>query len=164
MGMNEEDLRHYFTMHGENRERRAGRLGRGKFGTGKSAAFGIAQSLRIQTVKHHLYNEVLLTRADIESSDGNDIPLRWEIRNQATDQPNGTSVTIGDILLERIDTASIITYIERHLGHFRVSNPQVAVNKHVCEYHEPQVALFRTFRPSGIQAQHLNTSMLDLQS
>src|SRR5690348_3282172 len=46
-GMDEHRLRHFFTMHGENLERRAGRIGRGKWGTGKSAAFGIASSLRV---------------------------------------------------------------------------------------------------------------------
>ena len=41
-GMSSDDLNHFFTMHGENQERIKGRPGRGKFGTGKSAAFGIA--------------------------------------------------------------------------------------------------------------------------
>jgi DNA topoisomerase VI subunit B len=36
-GMNRNDLEHFFTMHAENRERAAGRVGRGMFGTGKSA-------------------------------------------------------------------------------------------------------------------------------
>ena len=44
-GMDEANLRRFFTMHGENIERKAGRPGRGKFGTGKSAAFGIANVL-----------------------------------------------------------------------------------------------------------------------
>ncbi len=43
-GMDEDRLAHFFTLHGENLERRAGRLGRGKWGTGKSAAFGIANA------------------------------------------------------------------------------------------------------------------------
>src|SRR5580765_5502256 len=39
-GMSVSDLQHFFTMHAENLDRRAGRPGRGKFGTGKAAAFG----------------------------------------------------------------------------------------------------------------------------
>src|SRR5262249_41723115 len=35
-GMTDKDLHHFFTMHGENMERLAGRPGRGKFGTGKA--------------------------------------------------------------------------------------------------------------------------------
>jgi hypothetical protein len=46
-GMLMEDLTRYFQMHGENLDRKQGRPGRGYFGTGKSAAFGIAQVLRI---------------------------------------------------------------------------------------------------------------------
>lgn len=38
-GMDHVGIEHFSTMHGENRERRKGVPGRGKFGTGKSAAF-----------------------------------------------------------------------------------------------------------------------------
>src|SRR5947207_10763825 len=41
-GMSGSDLHRFFTMHAENFDRLKGRMGRGKFGTGKSAAFGIA--------------------------------------------------------------------------------------------------------------------------
>src|SRR4051794_14211301 len=36
-GMSFEDLRQFFQMHGENEDRKRGRVGRGFFGTGKSA-------------------------------------------------------------------------------------------------------------------------------
>ena len=36
-GMSSADLSHFFQMHGENLDRKQGRPGRGKFGTGKSA-------------------------------------------------------------------------------------------------------------------------------
>ncbi|WP_431277861.1 ATP-binding protein [Leifsonia poae] len=51
-GMTRDDLSHYFTMHGENKARRKGVPGRGKFGTGKSAAFGIGSSLTLTTVRN----------------------------------------------------------------------------------------------------------------
>src|SRR5512138_340765 len=41
-GMDWPGLQNFFVMHGENVDRREGRPGRGRFGTGKSAAFGIA--------------------------------------------------------------------------------------------------------------------------
>ena len=44
-GMTATDLQHFFRMHGENQSELAGPAGRGKFGTGKSAAFGIASTL-----------------------------------------------------------------------------------------------------------------------
>lgn len=152
-GMSEDDLRHFFTMHGENRERRVGRPGRGKFGTGKSAAFGIAKSLQIETTRNGLYNKVLLTRDHIDQSDGRNVPLDWVVRNEPTNLPNGTTVTIDDIQLPRIDKTAVIEYIERNLAFFRGSNPQVAVGTHVCEYHEPQITFTRTFSPSPEQAE-----------
>lgn len=151
-GMDHAVLQHFFTMHGENLERRAGRPGRGKFGTGKSAAFGIATSLQIDTVRDGLRNEIELTRSMIDSSGGEEIPLQWVTQNEATDAPNGTVVTISDVLLPRIDAASIIDYIERNLAFFRGSDPQVAVNAHICEYHEPRIAETHVFRPSTTQA------------
>jgi DNA topoisomerase VI subunit B len=46
-GMDYDDLQHFFQMHGENIERVEGRPGRGMFGTGKSAAVGIAGTLQV---------------------------------------------------------------------------------------------------------------------
>jgi hypothetical protein len=151
-GMDDVGLQHFFTMHGENLARRTGRPGRGKFGTGKSAAFGIATSLRIETVRGGVRNEVVLTREMIDDSEGEEIPLSWLRRNEPTDAPNGTAVTIGDVLVPRIDTASVIEYIERNLAFFRGSNPRVAVNNHVCEYHEPRFTDTYVFRPTTSQA------------
>ena len=152
-GMDNKGLQHFFKMHAENLERRTGRPGRGKFGTGKSAAFGIATSLSIETVRSGLRNEIELTREMIDSSDGEAIPLRWITRDERTEAPNGTVVNIKEVLLPRIDAASVIDYIERNLAYFRGSNPRVAVGPHVCEYHEPHVADTHVFRPSANQAE-----------
>lgn len=151
-GMSEDGLQHFFTMHGENRERRAGRAGRGKFGTGKSAAFGIANKLEVETVNGGLLNKVRLTRKTIDASTGQDIPLEWVIRDELTERSNGTVVTISDIQISRINTLAIIEYIERNLAGYRHKNPQVAVNTHVCEYHEPTAQNVYNFRPSPDQA------------
>ena len=43
-GMDAEGLRLFFTMHAENRARRRGQRARGRFGTGKAAAFGVGAS------------------------------------------------------------------------------------------------------------------------
>ncbi|HET6163529.1 MAG TPA: ATP-binding protein, partial [Planctomycetota bacterium] len=50
-GMDWQGLKNFFVMHGENVDRQQGRPGRGFFGTGKSAAFGIADTLCITTVR-----------------------------------------------------------------------------------------------------------------
>src|SRR5262245_8164033 len=81
-GMSGADLEHFFQMHGENLERRAGRPGRGKFGTGKSAAFGIANTLRVDTVRNGKRNVAVLTRDMINASDGEEIPVQWAVKDE----------------------------------------------------------------------------------
>ena len=151
-GMSAEGLRHFFTMHGENLDRLAGRTGRGKFGTGKSAAFGIANRLQVDTIKDRKRNVVSLTRKMIEQSQGEDIPLAWEVRDEGSDEPDGTVVTISDIMVPSIKRAPVIEYVERHLQAFRANAPQVAIDTHVCEYHEPEIEMEYKFEPS--EAQH----------
>ncbi|MEN6480049.1 MAG: ATP-binding protein, partial [Anaerolineales bacterium] len=67
-GMSREELVHFFQMHGETTARQQGRYVRGRFGTGKCAAFGLASCLRIDTVQGERRNTVTLSRADIESA------------------------------------------------------------------------------------------------
>ena len=146
-GMSANDLSHFFQMHGENLERLAGRSGRGKFGTGKSAAFGIANTLRVDTVRGGKRNVVSLTREMIEKSGGKDVALNWEVRDEPANEPNGTTVFILDIILDRVRKASIIEYTERHLQAFRASAPAVAIDNHVCNYREPETLDTLTFEP-----------------
>lgn len=162
-GMDQFDLTNYFTMHGENVDRLRGRGGRGKFGTGKSAAFGIGRSLTVETRRAGVTNVVHLTRATIDASSGEDIPLDWKVRNQPTSQPNGTSVLIEDIALQRINIPAIIEYIERHLQAFRLLHPEVAVNDHVCQYREPPVIESSVFLPSVEQAKVLGNVRLTVK-
>jgi Histidine kinase-, DNA gyrase B-, and HSP90-like ATPase len=150
-GMSSKDLAHFFRMHGENLERLAGRTGRGKFGTGKSAAFGIANILNVDTIRNGKRNVVFLTRQMIEKSGGEEIPLQWEVKDEDVDEPNGTTVSILDINLERVKRAAIIEYVERHLQAFRATAPAVAIDDHVCNYREPETAETYTFEPSEIQ-------------
>jgi hypothetical protein len=154
-GMSSKDLAHFFRMHGENQERLAGRTGRGKFGTGKSAAFGIANVLRVDTVRNGKRNVVSLTRQMIEKSGGEEIPLQWEVKDKDVDEPNGTTVSILDINLERLKRASIIEYVERHLQAFRATAPAVAIDNHVCIYREPETAETHSFEPLEAQRELL---------
>jgi hypothetical protein len=159
-GMSDRDLQHFFTMHGENLERLRGRTGRGKFGTGKAAAFGIAKCLRVDTVRERLRNTVCLTRDMVERSGGKEISLEWLTRNERVDEQNGTVVVIEDIVLSQIRTAPIIEYIERHLQAFRAMAPEVAVNDHVCTYRQPEVESEQFFDPSPVQAETLGNARL----
>jgi len=150
-GMSVADLVHFFKMHGENLERRAGRPGRGKFGTGKSAAFGIANTLQVDTVRNRKRNVVLLTRDMISASHGEAIFPDWAVKDEPTDDPNGTTISILDINLNNVRRASIIDYVERHLQAFRAKSPDVAIDDHVCTYRDPPTSETRTFEPTDAQ-------------
>lgn len=138
-GMLLADLKNYFTMHGENVDRKSGRPGRGLFGTGKSAAFGIGNKLTLTTVKDGKRSKVQLTRADIEDkSDGDEIPVKILEHEIKTETANGTLVEIEDIFLKKLDVSTVIRFIEGHIAHW--PGATVIVNNHECEYAEPDVA------------------------
>jgi hypothetical protein len=154
-GMSIADLEHFFQMHGENLERRSGRPGRGKFGTGKSAAFGIANTLHVDTVRNGKRNVVVLTRDMIRASHGEGIPVEWAVKDEPTDDPNGTTISILDINIDKVRRASIIDYVERHLQAFRANSPDVAIDDHVCTYRDPPISETRTFQPTESQREVL---------
>lgn len=149
-GMGWEGLQNFFVMHGENLDRKSGRPGRGRFGTGKSAAFGIGDVLRVTSVREGLRSVVELTRRDLEAaSSGSPIPVRTVDREVPCSVLNGTRIEIEQIHLRSLDQAGIIKYIERHLARWP-KNCTVFVNNHECEYSEPAVSEERRFRPSGM--------------
>ena len=151
-GMDVSGLKRFFQMHGENIDRQRGNPGRGKFGTGKCAAFGIAGRLYLETVRDNLKNTVELTREMIESSNGDDIPVNWIEKDSAVDNiPNGTLVEISDIHLPKLSVQTISDYIERHIGAFQRNNASVAVNNHICEYREPEFSRKEIYSPKGKQ-------------
>jgi len=162
-GMSSDDLERYFTMHAENIDRLRGRSGRGKFGTGKSAAFGIGTCLEIDTRQSNMRNVTRLTRDAIDNSRGEDIPVEWLVRNEHTSLPNGTTVKISRIVLSKINAQAVIEYIERHLQAFRARLPEVAVNEHVCQYKEPVVEEVFTFDPTPDQSKVLGDVRLTIK-
>lgn len=150
-GMDREDLQHFFTMHGENQQRRVGVPGRGKFGTGKSAAYGIGSSLMVSTTKDGKRQTVELTRKAIDSSDGTSVPVEFiEDNVDASGNPNGTTVTISGISV-RLAKEPIVALIERHLSAFQGS-PIVTVNGRLCEIVRPKPAITKVFKPTPAQA------------
>jgi len=150
-GMDHEGLQHFFTMHGENKQRRVGVPGRGKFGTGKSAAFGIGAALRVSTTKDGKRQTVELTRKAINDSDGTSVPVNFIEENaEAIGDPNGTIITITGISV-RLAKEPIVALIERHLSAFQGS-PVVAVNGRACEIVRPTAVISRAFKPTDAQA------------
>lgn len=145
-GMDRDGLSNYFIMHGENLDRKAGNRGRGRFGTGKSAAFGIANKLRVSSVREGKKNTVELTRDDIEAAGDDRIPVHVIEKDTMTEEPNGTVVTVSEIKLRKLDSRNIITFLERHLARWP-SRPTVIINNHECEFVEPPVQDIRVIRP-----------------
>lgn len=137
-GMSRTELINFFQMHGENMQRRKGKRVRGRFGTGKAAAFGLANTLIIDTVQDGLRNVVKLTREDIESaSDGEPIPVQDVQVDKVTYEENGTKVKVLDFnLKKRPKVEKVISHIEHHLGRYK-RRSQVIINGHDCKFEEP---------------------------
>jgi hypothetical protein len=163
-GMDWNGLQNFFLMHGENVDRKIGRPGRGRFGTGKSAAFGIADVLRVSSTNRGKRSAVELTRSDLEAaSSGSPIPVRTLERETPSSEPNGTRIEIEKIHLRSLDQPGIMRYIERHLAHWP-KNCAVIVNNHECEYSEPAIAEERRFRPVGLLNEKLGDVELVLKT
>jgi hypothetical protein len=151
-GMLISDLKHYFQMHGENLDRKQGRPGRGYFGTGKSAAFGTANLLRITTVRGGRLSRVQLTRKDIEACrDGEEIPVQILDRETGSTAANGTLIEIEEIFLKQIDIPSMIRHIERHIAHW--PGATVLVNNHECQFNEPDINREYSFSTKGTDSE-----------
>jgi hypothetical protein len=162
-GMGWEGLQNFFVMHGENVDRIGGRPGRGRFGTGKSAAFGIADVLRVSSVRQGRRSTVELTRRDLEAtSSGTPIQVRTIEKGVQSLAKNGTLIEIEQIHLRSLDQGGIIRYVERHLARWP-KNCAVLVNGHECEYSEPAIAEERRIQPSGVLKEKLRTVELVLK-
>lgn len=146
-GMNLSDLENFFTMHGENIDTKAGRPGRGMFGTGKSAAFGIANLLRVTTMKNGKRSIVELHREDVERPEAAEtVPIRVLESEVSTDEPNGTVVEVCGCNLKSIDTNAIAREIEKHIAFWK--GVTVFVGTHQCQYVEPSVRFEKEFLAS----------------
>jgi hypothetical protein len=146
-GMDWNGLQNFWVMHGENEERAQGKGGRGRFGTGKSAALGIAQTLRVSTMRNGRRSRVEISRRDIEKiKSGEEIPLRVLEQEVPTDAPNGTLIEIEEIQLKHLDQAGIIAYVERHLARWP-KGVTVWINNHQCQFNPPVAAHVYGIKP-----------------
>ncbi len=138
-GMSRSDLENFFKMHGENVQRKKGKKVRGRFGTGKSAAFGIAKSLTIDTRQGGKRNVVSLNLDDIKRQiSGNSLDVNEMAIDEATDQEDGTIVEIKEFVTSRLDVETTIGYIEKHLARLHL-RANVLINGHTCKFKEPPV-------------------------
>jgi hypothetical protein len=147
IGMSRKDLQNFFQMHGENRQRMRGKRVRGRFGTGKSAAFGVANCLRIDTTRDGKRNLVELRRSDIEAAkSGEPFPVRGITIDESTAQSDGTLVEVSDFNIKHLDVEATVAYIERHLSRYR-QRARVIVNGQECRFEEPQATQQFAFSP-----------------
>ena len=154
-GMSRKDLQNFFQMHAENRQRLRGKRVRGRFGTGKCAAFGIANCLRIDSSKNGKRNIVELHRSDILSArDGRPFPVGDILVDEPTDQSDGTLVEISDFRVKSLDFQPAIAYIERHLSRYR-QRARVVINGQECQFEEPQASEQITVSPPPEIAEHI---------
>ena len=161
-GMSRTELSGFFQMHGENILRKQGKRVRGQFGTGKCAAFGLANSLRIDTTQAGFRNVVELHRKDIEQAQsGEPFPVRDIEVNQPTDEEddNGTIVFINELNIKRENVDKVISYVERHLSRYR-NRACVTINGHVCKFEEPQfIEQFERCPPAEVAEKIGNVSL-----
>ncbi len=160
LGMSRQDLQNFFRMHGENRQRQRGKRVRGRFGTGKCAAFGIANRLRIDTTQRGKRNVVELHRSDIQSAkDGLAFPVRDLVVNKDSQLSDGTLIEISDFNVKRLDVEGATHYVQHHLSRYK-QRAHVVINGQECKFHEPPVrAIYEVVAPQTI-ADHLGTLTL----
>lgn len=139
-GMDRAGLAQFFTMHAENQDRMSGRPGRGFFGTGKSAAFAIANVLHIRTIANGKRSVVELRRSDLEAaSSGEPVPIRQLEIETPTEESNGTIVQIRDFRISKLNRSDITKAVERHLRHWG-RGVVVEVDGLQVEPHVPPIA------------------------
>lgn len=138
-GMSREQLRSFFTMHGENALRRSGRKVRGRFGTGKIAAFGRADRLRVDTTQAGIRNVAELARSDLEHAQaGRPVRVSEILVDEPTEAGDGTLVSIEDLHRgTRVDRSEIVRYLQRQLGRHLVRH-RVLVEGERVEYVQPE--------------------------
>lgn len=154
-GMSREELGNFFQMHGENIQRRRGKRTRGRFGTGKCTAFGLANCLQIDTTQAGLRNAVQLHRQDVEEAQsGEPFPVQDKVINEPSDEEDGTIVTIREFNVRRLDVDRVISYAERHLSRYR-QRAHVTINGHECKFEEPPFIEQFTRLPPPEVAEHI---------
>lgn len=114
-GMSRQDLENFFKMHGETMARKLGRMVRGRYGTGKSAAFGIGKALIVDTVKNGKRNVVRLEKDKLHPG-MNKIPIESLLIDQPTDKLDGTTIIIDRLNVKRINKEHVKRYLIRSLN------------------------------------------------
>jgi hypothetical protein len=102
-GMDRDTLdNNFFVLHGVNEDRKVGKFGRGEFGTGKVAALGIGETLRVKTIKDNKLHIFEIHRKDCDADISlNKVKIRWIKEGENTKEENGTTIEILNFRQER---------------------------------------------------------------
>jgi len=148
-GMNDEDLRRFFFMHAENEARRRGRRTRGRFGTGKAAAFGIGTSLQVETRQGGRQWRVRLAKDELLAAVSENRKPRPEVLvdGATTAKPNGTDIIIEGIT-RQIDERRIAGELRKRLGRQLDAHRVVLFNTKIVTV-EPRSVREWVFRSDG---------------
>jgi len=135
-GMSRDDLMRFFQMHAETLARKMGRRVRGRYGTGKSAAFGIGNTLYVDTVKDGKHNIVCLTREDLVSGSTR-IPVQSLLTDQPSTRPDGTMIIIDRLKFKRLKVLSMKNFLVRSINR-HLNNHDVFVGHDKLVYKTPE--------------------------
>jgi len=97
------------------RGQKSGRKVRGIYGTGKCAAFGIADSLTVETVENGKQNIVRLTRRALVPG-LHKIPVKILVDDKPTEAENDTVIRIEKLRVQRLRRDSIRRFLEKVIG------------------------------------------------
>lgn len=145
-GMNDDDLRRFFFMHAENAARRRGRKVRGRFGTGKAAAFGVGNSLQIETRQGGRQWRVRLDKDELDAAVAENRKPKPDvlIDGASTMKAQGTDIYI-DGITRNVDERRIAGELRKRLGRQLDAHPVMLFNKRVV-MQEPRAASEWVFR------------------
>lgn len=145
-GMDAQALDDFFIMHKENAQRARGRRARGRFGTGKSAGFGVGTSVVIDTVRKGRRWRVELTKDELNKAAAANRPPAPVVHADGvpTDRPNGTTITV-DGIAKRANADSIAGELRRRLGR-QIESHEVLVDNKRVRLEEPVPATTWEFR------------------
>lgn len=161
-GMNLSDLENYFSAHAENKDVKENNymsIIRGKFGTGSFAAFKIADTLKVTSVKNNKEYCAVLSSSNF----GQDIDSEpyWEehIDGKKTDAENGTKfeitglkTTISDEVIKRC-----ITHAEKQMISSEFIDKRVYINDTLISYTKPNTDESYTKKINSKETEYYNT-------
>ena len=142
-GMSREDLSRFFQMHGETRARQQGRRVRGRYGTGKSAAFGIAHRLIVDVVKDGKQNIVSVHRRDLKPG-FTEIPVKFHIMDKPSSEPDRTTIIIDKLIKRSVKMENVRRYLTKSINKF-LTQHDVYVEDRKLEYTVPRTEETRSF-------------------